>query len=142
MWGISMRASGPRTIARLEEAADKGNATAATYLIALVRDGNRLNLRKRPAQARAYLERYGDLLTPLEAAQLALSIDAAEATGPAASAAIARALGERPELKSVWFGKELHRANPNVAVYLLQADMKDRGLYRGALNGLATRPIL
>ena len=142
MWGISMRASGPETIELLEQAAEDGNASALKYLVALVRDGNNLNVRKRPDQARDYLERFGDLLTPKEAEQLAMTVDAAVAKDPSAYAVIAENLGRHPELKSVWFGKELYRANPNVAVFVLQADMKRRGVYSGPLNGLATRTTL
>ncbi|WP_165905312.1 tetratricopeptide repeat protein [Rhodovulum euryhalinum] len=142
MWGISMRASGPGAIAVLEQAVEAGNATALKYLIGLVRDGNGMNVRKRPERARAYLSRFSDLLTPTEAAQLAMTIDAATANSPAAQAAVAEDLARHPEFRSPWFGRELFKANPNLAVRLLQTDMKRRGLYSGPLDGLATRPTL
>jgi len=142
MWGIGMRASGPKTLALLEDAADAGNATAAKYLIALVRDGNDLNIRKRPGQARDYLSRYEDLLTPPEVAQLGFTIDAAQATRPSDYAALERRFRDRPDLHSVWFGEQIYAANANVAVYVIQADMRRRGLYDGRINGRATRRTL
>lgn len=142
MWGITLRASGPETIALLEEAADAGNAMAAKYLVSLVRDGNEYNVRKRPEAARAYIETYGALLTPLEAEQLAFTIDAAGMAGTRAFSEVAATLDSRPELMSAWFAKELFKANPNLAVYLLQARMSARGEYAGPVNGLATRATL
>lgn len=142
MWGISMRASGPRTIAGLEQAAEDGNKPALKYLIALVRNGNQLNIRKNTDQAYGYLDRFSDLLTPLEFAQMSMSIDAAKVKIVAAYKPLAAQFDQRPELKSLWFGEELYAANPNFAIYLLQSDMKRKGIYSGALNGLATQLTL
>lgn len=142
MWGISMRASGPRTIEGLEQAAMAGNKEALKYLIGLVRNGNKLNIRKRPEQAKAYLDRFSGLLTPTEVAQLSMSIEVTKARNIAAYKTFAAHLNNHPELKSFWFGKELYAANPNFAIYLLQADMHRKGIYSGALNGQATRSTL
>lgn len=142
MWGISMRASGPSTIAGLEQAADDGNKPALKYLIALVRNGNRLNVRKNTDQAYGYLDQFSDLLSPIEFAQLSMSIDAAKVKIVASYAPLAAQFDRQPEMKSLWFGKELYAANPNFAIYLLQADMKRRGTYTGTLNGLATQLTL
>ena len=142
MWGISMRASGPHTLEGLEQAADEGNAEAAKFLIALVRNGNQLNIRKEPDRARGYLDRYSELLTPTEIAQYAFTIDAAEVRNVPAYVELAQEYESRPELKSVWFGQELYAANPNFAIYLMQIDLQRRGIYAGSLNGLATRSTI
>lgn len=142
IWGISMRASGPKAIAGLEQAADAGNAHAARFLISLVRDGNYWNVRRRPNNAVAYLERYQDLLTPMEQEQLALSIEIAKARSPAQFKQLSEVFFAHPEYKSRWFGQEIYKANPNFAMYVLQIEMRDKGLYSGSLNGLATRSTL
>ncbi|MCK4712065.1 MAG: sel1 repeat family protein [Marinosulfonomonas sp.] len=142
MWGISMRASGPKTIAGLEEAAKAGNKDAVKFLISLVRNGNRLNIRKNTEQAKTYLDHFSALLTPAEVEQFLFTFDAVKARSTAAYKALAEDLENRPELKSLWFGKELFAANPNFAVYLLQVDMKGKGIYTGPLDGMATRSTL
>lgn len=142
MWGISMRASGPKTIAKLEQATEQGNVVALKYLISLVRDGNQLNIRKQPERAKNYLERFSGLLTPTEIAQFVLSIDAAKTKNVSDYLALSERFSAHDEHASEWFGKELYAANPNFAIYLLQAEMKRRGRYSGRLNGLATRLTL
>ncbi|MDQ2090279.1 tetratricopeptide repeat protein [Marimonas arenosa] len=142
MWGINMRASGPRTIEGLTLAADRGNAEAAKFLIELLRDGNDLNLRRRPIEAQAALESYTKLLSDKERAQYALTLAAAKARTPAAYAPVAESFDAQPELHSKWFGMEIMKANPNVAFYILQKRLKAEGLYRGPLNGYATRATL
>ncbi|NIY77857.1 sel1 repeat family protein [Celeribacter sp. HF31] len=142
MWGINMRASGPETIAILREAAEGGNAAAARFLIALLRDGNGLNLRRDRAEAAAALDQFGPLLSDKEQAQYALTLRAATARTPKAYAPVAADYAAHPELHSGWFAQELLKANPNVAVYILQKQFAEEGLYRGALDGFATRQTL
>ena len=138
MWGINMRASGPQVIEGLEQAAEAGNKEALKFLISLVRNGNNLNIRKNPEQARAYLDRFSGLLTPTEVAQFSMTIDAAKVKIIPEYKKLAAQFFGHPELKSFRFGKDLYAANPNFAMYLLQADMKRKGIYAGRLNGLAT----
>lgn len=142
MWGISMRASGPQTIAGLTQAADDGNAAAAKFLIEMLRDGNGLNLHRRPDEAQAALEKYGSLLSDKETAQYALTLAAARARTPQAYAPVADSFDAQPRLHSKWFGMEIMKANPNVAIFILQRKLTSEGLYRGALNGYATRATL
>ncbi len=142
MWGINMRASGPETIARLRKDADAGNAAAARFLIGLLRDGNGLNLRRRPEDAAEALETYRDLFDEKTVAQLEITLAAAKAWVPKAWAEVAEAYAARPDLKSIWFGKELYKANENVAFYILQQRFREEGLYRGPINGYATRSTL
>ena len=137
MWGISMVASGPKTLERLHEAAAGGNAEAATFLVELLRDGNAMNVMKDRDAARAALAQYGSLLDPLDQARYAWTIDAAEARRPSAYAKIAEAFVENPEWKTAWLGRALYKASPNSAIYILQSQMKADGLYRGPLDGLA-----
>lgn len=142
MWGISMRASGPKTLAGLDAAADAGNDVAAHYLISLVRDGNSLNIRKNPDAARAYLERFSKLLTPPEVRQLSFTIDASSTKVVSNFAALAQTYNSQPDLKSVAFGEEIYAANPNFSFFVLQQNMRDSGLYDGDLNGMATPATL
>ena len=137
MWGISMRASGPKTLERLETAADTGNAEAAKFLIALLRDGNGLNVRKNSKKAETLLKRYTGLMSPKEEWQYAVTLEAAQAGSPSSRKALAAKLAEKPEYGSKWFGTELYKANPNALVYVLQARFRQQGLYRGPLDGLA-----
>jgi TPR repeat protein len=137
MWGISMRADGPATLARLAAAADAGNAEAARYLIALVRDGNGMNIRKEPARAAALTERYAGLLSPAEQWRYGVTIAAAKTRQLRSYPGLQQRLMEAPEQMSVDFGKDLFKANPNFAIYLLQARMQQTGAYHGKLDGLA-----
>jgi TPR repeat protein len=142
MWGISQRASGPATIAGLEQAVLEGNVQALTFLVALVRDGNGWNIRKDPDLAADYLRRFGDLLPAPDVARLAFTIDAARTRQIRDFAAFAARLEAQPELRSVWFGQQIFAANPNLAIYLLQGALRERGLYGGKQTGLATRATL
>lgn len=142
MWGINMRASGPQTLARLRSAADDGNATAARFLIELLRDGNGLNVRRDIKGATAALESYGALLGDVAQAQYALTLEASKARTPRAYAPVVDAYLARPDLKSMWFAKEILKANPNIAFYILQKRFREDGSYSGSLNGYATRSTL
>lgn len=142
IWGIGQRASGPAAVAGLTAAADNGNGQAAEFLVALLRDGNHYNVRRSIPKAREALEKYAPLLNDRKRAQYALSIDAAAARNVDAYAAVADTYKARPELKSVWFGKEIYKANPNVAMFILQQRFKAQGMYSGSLSGYATRSTL
>jgi len=142
MWGINMRASGPETLDRLRSDAEAGNAAAAGLLIELLRDGNKLNIRKRPEEARTVLAEFGDLLSEKMQAQYDLTIDAVQARTPQAYAPVAAAFNAQPDLMSNWFGQQIVKANPNVAIYILQQKFSSGGTYAGQLDGLATRATL
>ncbi|WP_371223199.1 tetratricopeptide repeat protein [Roseovarius sp. 2305UL8-3] len=142
MWGISMRASGPKTIAKLEDAASEGNKDAAKFLISLVRDGNQMNVRRQPGRASGYIEKYSDLLTPNETSQYELSIQAAKARSVREYKSIGERLGNWDDVVSDEFGKDLFAANPNLAIYLLQGDMKSRGSFKGNPSGRATKATI
>ncbi|WP_162178897.1 tetratricopeptide repeat protein [Thioclava atlantica] len=137
MWGITLRASGPKTIERLTEAADAGNGEAAHYLVALLRDGNQLNIRKDRPAAQAALDKYKTLFTDGDYERYALSIEAARRRDPAGLAAMAERVQAEPGALSGDGAKQLYAANPNLAIYLIQQDLKKQGLYSGPLDGLA-----
>ena len=142
MWGINMRADGPETLGRLRDAANSGNAAAARFLIELLRDGNGLNVRRDLSAAAAALGSYGALLGDTAKAQYELTLEAAKARTPSAYGPVAQAYSARPDLKSVWFGQEIVKANPNVAFYILQQRFQEDGSYSGPLDGYATRSTL
>ena len=142
MWGIGRRASGPLTINGLAAEADNGNAQAAKFLVALLRDGNRYNVRKSTNAARDALEKYGDLFSEKEMAQFELSLNASTARTVAEFEVVAEAYASQPGLKSVRFGMDLYKANPNLAMYILQKRFKSEGTYTGSLNGYATRQTI
>lgn len=142
LWGIGSRANGPEAVAILTQAADDGNKQAAKYLITLLRDGNNLNVRRSPSKAQAALSLYSPLLTAREQAQLALTLMAAKARTPSAYAEVYLAFEAQTGLHTEAFGRDVYKANPNVAVYILQAQLKAEGLYQGGLDGYATRRTL
>lgn len=137
LYGINMRASGPIAIQGLEDAATAGNADAATFLIALVRDGNRLNVRKSPDQAARYLAEYANLLTPEEQARLAFTIKVAAARGTRQFQELADEFNSFTDVKNTAFGKDLLKANANFAVFLVQNRLKQQGIYTGPADGMA-----
>ncbi|MCL7464695.1 tetratricopeptide repeat protein [Phaeovulum sp. NW3] len=141
-WGISMVASGPETLAGLERAAEAGNKDALLYLIGLVRNGNRYNIRKEPDRALAYLDRFANLLSAPEIERLRFSIDAARVKTIPAYEVLAARLAAKPDLLAGGFGPELAWANDNFAIYLLQTRLQAEGRYSGPINGLATRATL
>ena len=134
MWGISMRADGPATLAKLRAAADQGNVDAAKYLISLLRDGNAMNVARDRAAAAAAVDSYASLLSKTEIWQYTLSIDAARASDRAGYAAIAAEMAAHPEWITKPLGGELQKANPLATMYVLQVQLKAKGLYRGALD--------
>lgn len=142
MWGINRRASGPKALAGLRHAAEDGNAMAAGLLVELLRDGNGLNLRRRPLDAREALADFEPLLSTSKREQYALSIDAALARQPRDYAPVAKAFSARPELHSAWFGTQIAKANLNVAFYVLQEQLASEERYGGAINGYATPATL
>ena len=137
MWGISMRANGPKTLDKLAKAADAGNGEAARFLIALVRDGNGMNIRKDPARATELAERYAALLSPEEQWRYSFTISAAKTKQVRVYKGLQQQLASAPSQLDKSFGEDLFKANPNFAIYLLQARMKQAGIYRGKLDGLA-----
>lgn len=142
LFGINMRASGPKAIAGLEHAAAGGNVDAIRYLIALVRNGNQWNVRKSPDRAAAYLVQFSEFLSENEEAQLALTVDAARVKRVEKYGEIADRFFSRPDLKSVAFGKEIFAANPNFAIFLLQTNMQRADNYAGAIDGFAGKRTL
>ncbi len=142
MWGISVSASGPETIAMLERAAASGNSQAAIYLIKLVRSGNGLNVMRRPADARQYLDQYRPLLADSEAWQLDVSIQAAVARSRDAYSAVAQQVIDHPELVTKGFGADLLKANSNAAIFALQRKLAGAGYEIGQPDGFAGRRTL
>jgi TPR repeat protein len=137
MWGISVTASGPRTSAILEDAANAGNAEAAAFLIRLVRSGNAYNVRRDRTQASAYLEQYRSILSEAQAWQLQVSIEAAAANTAAAMADLVRTVDAQPQLMTQGFGADLMQANENAAIYVLQSRLSARGYSVGPVDGFA-----
>lgn len=137
LYGINMRASGPLAIEGLEKAARAGNADAARFLIALVRDGNRYNVRKRPAQAEAYLREFAPLLSETEQTGLAFTIEAARTRMSAHFDAMAAEYYALSGVRNADFAKQLFAANPNFVVYLLQKRWQQSGDYKAKADGLA-----
>jgi len=137
LYGINMRASGPIALKGLEEAAAAGNPDAARFLIALVRDGNNYNVRKRPQQAEAYLSRYATHLSETDRTGLAFTIKASRTWDATQYAALATEFDSLKSLHTATFGKDLYTANPNLAVYILQKRWQQAGDYRGNPDGYA-----
>ncbi|OOY27223.1 hypothetical protein BMI90_14095 [Thioclava sp. L04-15] len=137
MWGISMRADGPKTVEELTQASNAGNREAARYLLGLLRDGNGLNIQKDRAAAEALLKDHPELFTDSERAAMQLSIDVAKRRDPKGIAASAAVVQSRRADLSQAAAEDLFKAAPNVVIYVLQEDLKAKGLYSGKLDGLA-----
>lgn len=137
MWGISMPADGPATLAKLRAAADNGNADAARSLISLLRDGNGMNLRRDREAATKALNQYAPLLTEVEIWTYGTSIQAAKARDTAGYAEVAAEVMAHPERHTKLLGVELRNANLRAAIYVLQTRLAEKGLYTGPLDGLA-----
>lgn len=135
MWGISMRANGPETLWQLTQAAEAGNAEAAKFLISLLRDGNRMNIRRDLPEAELALEHYTPLLSERELWQYRLTFAAKRARYDRRYEEVAQLAAEHPEHMTTWLGKELYQANPNVAIYMVQKLLQRDGLYGGKLDG-------
>ncbi len=137
MWGITLRASGPKILEKLETAADNGNGEAARYVISLVRDGNGLNIRKDTDRAEALAEKYAHLLTADEQCRYDFSIAVAKTKQLDAFGGLQERLITASQQMDDGIGKDLYKANPNFVIFVLQSKMKEAGLYRGKLDGLA-----
>lgn len=142
MWGISMAASGPKTLERLDAAAGAGNAPAARMLVQLERDGNHVNIPRNLDAAAAAVTAHAVVLGPDESWRLARSIEAARVRDAKGWAEVAQAVAARPDLASKAFGEDLYKANPNVLFFLLQQKLRAAGLYPGKPTGFATRATL
>jgi TPR repeat protein len=142
MWGISVTASGPQTLAILTDAADAGNAEAATYLVRLLRDGNKMNIRRDLAAARAALAEYSALFTEPEIWQLDMTLIAVEADTPEARAVLHNSLAQNPGRVTRGFAADLMKADANVAVYMMQRRLQAAGYADVVADGLAGRATL
>lgn len=135
MWGISMRASGPETVASLRTAAEEGDEVAAGFLIRLLRDGNGMNVRRDLTEAKAALDQFAEMFTEDDLWRFERTFEAARVNRPEGFAKAAESIESRPGLMNAAFARDLLQANPNVVVYMLQDDLKAQGLYRGPLDG-------
>lgn len=137
MWGISVTASGPETLATLERAANAGNPEAALFLIRLVRDGNRYNVRTDRDRAEELLQTYRDLLRDIDLSQLEVTINAARSRQVASFEDLMQTLDAQPAVVTGDFGGDLMAANPNAAIYVMQSLLRDTGYFSGSPDGLA-----
>lgn len=141
-WGITIRASGPEALALLELATETGNATALKALIALNRDGNQYNIRKSPMRAKGHLETHADLLTASEFGYYVFSLDAAAVRTTRDFRSLTERYIARDWSLTKALAEDLYAANPNFVIYLLQEDMKSRGVYTSLVNGLASQATI
>lgn len=135
-WG-----NAPRAIRILEAAAEKGNADAIKYLIRLVRDGNHYNVDRNRAKARALLRRYGPKLPPAEQQQQEFLLRAVGAP-PANFSKLSSEAQAIADFSSIDFQKQVFKANTSLSIYLAQEALKKKQLYRGPLNGRATKSTM
>ncbi|AQS47770.1 hypothetical protein BMG03_08110 [Thioclava nitratireducens] len=142
IWGISMRGDGKMAVAQLREAAEAGNRTAARYLVGLLRDGNAYNVRRDPKGASTFLEAHADLFTPEERANYEMTIRAAMHRHDADFAPLVGEIAPAMAKMSAAEARDLFKANPRLAVYLIQKHLAKQGLYRGPLDGFAGRGTL
>jgi hypothetical protein len=140
--GAGQRADVRGGLAKLEAAAKSGNGDAARRLIALYRSGSGKALSANPAKAQATLATYGGLLTPAQRTQEELLILGTAATSRGDLERLAEAFKAAPQATRINLLTTLRWSNANAFVYLVQDELKARGLYKGALNGLLTRDTI
>lgn len=139
MWGLAgAKANASKTISTLETAAAAGNQDAIKYLIGLRRGGNGWNIKKNTKKAQAYFDKYGGKLTQADHNQQTTLLRVARARSPGDFAQLLENIDDHPDFRSAEFHKQLFRANQNFSVYVLQAALKERKIYTGSLNGMAT----
>ncbi len=138
-WGLAgAKANASKTISTLETAAAAGNQDAIKYLISLLRDGNGWNIKRNIKKAQAYLDKYGSKLAQADQHQQAILLKVARTNSLSAFAQLSEKIDANPDFVSAEFHKQLFRTNQNFSVYLLQAELKERKIYTGSLNGKAT----
>lgn len=139
MWGqAGTKADASKTISTLETAAAAGNRDAIKYLISLLRDGNGRGINKSTKKAQTYLDKYGNKLTQADQYRQAILLKAARTDSLNAFAQLSEKIDSRSDFVSAEFHKQLFRVNRNFSIYLLQAALKERKIYKGPLNGMAT----
>ena len=143
MWGAGgARANPTKAISTLEAAAAAGNQDAIEYLIRLQRDGNGWNIKKSSKRADAYFAKYGGKLTKQRKYRQRILLQAAKSKSLNDFGQLSGEIGGHPELASHDFHKQVFRANPNFSIFLLQEKLRDRKVYEGPINGLATARTL
>ena len=139
MWGLGgAKADASKTVSTLETAAAAGNQDAIEYLISLLRDGNGGNIKKNIKKAQAYLDKYGSKLKQPDGQQQAILLKAARTNSVSAFAQLSQMIDAHPEFVTKELYKQLFRVNRNFSIYLLQATLKNKKIYEGPLNGVAT----
>jgi uncharacterized protein len=126
-------------IATLEAAAKAGNSDAARRLIGLYRSGSGKILRPDVAKAKAALAAYSGLLNPTQLVSEQLLLQAADASNPADYAALTMAYRAAPQSIRIGILTGLRSANANAFIYIVQDELKRRGIYDGPLHGTLTR---
>ena len=79
------------------------------------------------------------MLSPRQAAQQRLMIEAVQSVSAKAFAQIAAIVQQDPAVLTADFSKKLFNKNRKLAVYLLQIDLAKRGVYKGPVKGKLTK---
>ncbi len=146
IFGDGTRADPQKGLALLEEAAEMGNAAAASRLIAIHRDGifrfgNRI-IRADREKARMLLHRFAPLYDRggwlYEQALLEASAGEDAFNGDA----ILAVAGELSPRRQMSLMRRLLAINENAYVYVAQSQLKRIGLFDGEVDGLLTRATI
>jgi TPR repeat protein len=141
-WGTGVKQDTKRALSLLESAAAKGNPEALKYLVQMVRDGDGWSIKPSKRKARDYLTKYGKALSKNELVEQVVIIDASTVYSTDEFAGISLKLQDLGGNRSTAFHKQLYKANPNLAVYLVQERMRNQNLYSGNLNGKLTKSTI
>lgn len=120
--GIAVTENGSRALDVLEDAAEQGNTEALRFLIRLLRDGEGHTMAPDRLRALELLENYRPLLADTEFEQLRLTIIAASSSATSGFERLAQEIGERPDVLTVGFVRDLMEANANALTFLLQSN--------------------
>lgn len=131
-----------RAVTVLRSGAENGDVNAARRLVRLYVDGKGPALASNPLAARAILASVRDQLDAEPLLRDTVSVDGAVARDPAAFADLVDRFSQLDGTAQSSVAGQLHRANPNAYVALLQAHLLENGLYSGELSGLLTQSTI
>lgn len=141
IWARGIARNPSKALQILAQSADAGNAAAARALIAHHRAGRWTYVRRDLSRAQSVLDKYAPILSETELAREKFLMRAASA--PSRNfAALADEIDKFGPAEQAETISALRAANANAYVYVAQRRLKEKGLYKGALDGRLTRETI
>lgn len=140
--GRGVKTDVPRAVAILEAAMAQGDVPAARRLIRLYVDGKGDALPRDPARAREILAQVSGRLDEDDLFRDTLSLDSATAHDTADFASILDRFGALDGEAQSSLAGQMGLVNPNAYVLMLQAHLRQEGLYSGGMSGMLTQDTI